>query len=253
MLKGTLSGSKRNDFMKKLTAIAVFMLMAALSLSADIYMKTKTHTDAMSIMGQNTPATDVIAELWIGDNVFVQKSTDSGTIIDLTKNMFYMVNYKDKTYVESPLPLDMAKLLPPEAAAMAGMFTMSATVVPTGDTKKIGSWNCQGYEMTITVMGMPMKTKVWASTDVPFDFAKFAEKFMPALAKGTMRLDDASVKEMMKIKGYQIASEMNAEMMGAKMHVTMDTIEISKKDAPAGIYTVPAGFKKNATMDMPKR
>jgi len=236
--------------MKKLTVIAVILMMTALSLSADIYIKNKTHTDAMSIMGQNTPATDVVAELWISDNVFVQKSADSGMIIDLSKNMFYMVNYKDKTYVESPLPLDMAKLLPPEAAAMAGMFTMSATVTPTGDTKKIGSWNCQGYEMTITVMGMPMKTKVWASTEVPFDFAKFAEKFMPVMAKGAMRLNDASVKEMMKIKGYQIATELNAEMMGAKIRTTMETIEISKKDAPAGIYAVPAGYKKNATMSM---
>jgi hypothetical protein len=65
-----------------------------------------------------------------------------------------------------------------------------------------------------------------------------------------LRLDEASVKEMEKIKGYQIASETSGEIMGAKMRSTQEVLEISKKTAPAGTYAVPAGFKKNATIDM---
>jgi len=236
--------------MKKFIAGLAIVAMAALSLSADVYIKSNSHTDAMSIMGQNTPATDTVSELWISDNALAMVGKDSSTIIDLSKNMFTMVNFEKKSYVETPLPVDFAKLLPPQMAAMAGMIVMSATVNPTGETKKVGQWNCQGYDMTMTVMGMPMKTKVWASTDVPFDTAKFAEKFMPAMTKGMMRLDDASVKEMMKIKGYQIATEVNAEMMGAKIHSTTEVAEISQKSAPAGTYSVPAGFTKSATLDM---
>ena len=236
--------------MKKMLTGMLIVAMAALSLSADIYIKNKAHTDAMSIMGQNSPATDTVSEIWISDNAVAMVSKDSGTIIDLSKNMFTMISFDKKSYVETPLPVDFAKLLPPEMAAMAGMIVMSATVTPTAETKKVGQWNCQGYDMTMTVMGMPMKTKVWASTEVPFDTAKFAEKFMPAMTKGMMRLDDASVKEMMKIKGYQIATEVNAEMMGAKIHSTSEVTEISVKSAPAGIYSVPAGFAKKATMDM---
>lgn len=236
--------------MKKVIVGMMIAAMAVLSLSADIYIKSKSHTDAVQMMGQTTPASDSISETWIGDNAMAMVSDKNATIIDLGKNTFIMINTKAKSYVETPLPVDFAKLLPPQMAQMAGMMIMSATVAPTGETKKIGSWTCQGYDMTMTVMGMPMKTRVWASTDVPFDAAKFAEKFMPAMTKGMMRLDDNSIKEMMKIKGYQIATETNAEIMGAKIHSTNEVVEIAKKSAPAGIYAVPAGFAKKDFLDM---
>ena len=236
--------------MKKLIVGMTIAAMAVLSLSADIYIKSKTHTDAMQMMGQTTPATDSVSETWIGDNAMAMIGDKNVTIIDLGKNMFTMINTKAKSYVETPLPVDFAKLLPPQMAQMASMMVMSATVAETGETKTVGAWKCKGYDMTMTVMGMPMKTRVWASTDVPFDAAKFAEKFMPAMAKGMMRLDENSIKEMMKIKGYQIASETNAEIMGAKIHSTNEVVEITKKSAPAGVYSVPAGFAKKATLDM---
>jgi len=233
---------------KVITGIAI-VAMAALSLSADVYIKSKTHTDAVTMMGQTTPASDAIGEAWLSDNVFYNKTGDNAVLIDLAKNTFMMINYSAKTYVESPLPLDMTKLLPPEAAAMAAMLVRTATVTPSGETKKIGTWNCQGYTQTVTVMGMPMTTKIWATTDLPFDWAKFSGKFLPAVTKSSF-LDDASIKEMAKIKGYMISSETNAEMMGAKIHVTIDVTEISTKTAPAGIYSAPAGFTKTAALDM---
>jgi len=52
--------------MKKFFALMTLVLMAALSLSADIYVKQKTHMDGM--MGQ--PASDTIQEQWISDNAF---------------------------------------------------------------------------------------------------------------------------------------------------------------------------------------
>ena len=65
-----------------------------------------------------------------------------------------------------------------------------------------------------------------------------------------MRLDDASVKEFLKIKGFQIATEMNAEIMGAKMHTTSEVLEIAVKEAPTGIYSVPAGYVKKDTLSV---
>jgi hypothetical protein len=236
--------------MKKVIVGMMIAAMAVLSLSADIYVKSKTHTDAMQMMGQTTPASDSVSETWIGDNALAMIGANNITIIDLGKSTFTMANTKAKTYVETPLPIDFAKLLPPQMASMASMMIMSATVTETSETKTIGAWKCKGYDMTMTIMGMPMKTRVWATTDVPFDAAKFAEKFMPAMTKGMMRLDDNSIKEMMKIKGYQIATETNAEMMGAKIHTTSEVVEITKKSAPAGTYAVPAGFTKKDTLDM---
>jgi hypothetical protein len=232
--------------MKKFFALTAFVLMVALSLSADVYVKQKTHTDGM--MGQ--PATDVIQEQWIGDNAFASVSADQSIIMDMKKNLMYWVNHKSKTYVESTLPMDLTKLLPAEFAAMAGMMTMSATVSPTTETKKVGQWNCTGYDVTITMMGMPMKMRLWATTDVPFDYNQFNAKIWSNVLKGQMMLDEASVKEMMKIKGFQIASEMSGEMMGMKFNTTTEVLEISKKNPPANVYAPPAGYAKKDKLSM---
>jgi hypothetical protein len=232
--------------MKKFFALTALVLMAALSLSADIYVKQKTHTDG--IMGQ--PATDVIQEQWISENAFASVSADQSIIMDMKKNLMYMINHKAKTYVESTLPMDLTKLLPPEFAAMAGMMMMTATVSPTTQTKKVGQWNCTGYDVTITVMGMPMKMLLWATTDVPFDYDQFNAKIWGNMLKGQMMFDDASVKEMMKIKGFQIASETSGEMMGVKFNTTTEVLEISKKNPPANVYAPPAGYAKKDKLSM---
>ncbi len=238
--------------MKKLVIMLVLVAVVTLSLSAaDVYIKTKTHTDAMSVMGQNTPAQDTVSEAWIGDDMFATIAAGQTMVIDLKKNVAYFIYPTTKTYVETPLPLDFAKILPPEAAALAGMMKMTATVTPTTETKKIGSWNCTGYDVNLTMMmGMTMKMRSWATADVPFDAAAFNTKFLGSLLKGQMRLDDASAKEFAKMKGYQVASDMTGDIMGAKMHNTSEVVEMTKKAAPAGTYAVPAGFTKTATISV---
>jgi hypothetical protein len=233
--------------MKKFFALMTLVLMAALSLSAaDIYVKQKTHTDG--IMGQ--PATDVIQEQWIGDNAFASVSADQSIIMDMKKNLMYWIFHKSKTYVESTLPMDLTKLLPPEFAAMAGMMMMTATVSPTTETKKVGQWNCTGYDVTITMMGMPMKMRLWATTDVPFDYNQFNAKIWGNVLKSQMMFDEASAKEMMKIKGFQIASEMSGEIMGMKLSTNTEVLEISKKTPPANVYAPPAGYAKKDKLSM---
>ncbi len=235
--------------MKKLAACLLMVMAVALSLSADIYVKTKSHSDAMTMMGQTQPAKDSFNETWFAEDKMAMLAEGQIYIVDLKKNMMFIVNVNAKSYVESTLPLDIAKLLPPEMAAMAGMLSMTATVNATGEKKKIGNWNCQGFDVKMTIMGMAMPMKIWASADVPFDTSKYMALFSNVL-KGQMRLDDASVKEFQKIKGFQIASEVNAEMMGAKIRQTTEVVEISQKAAPAGTFAPPAGFTKKDKLSM---
>jgi hypothetical protein len=236
--------------MKKLAIAFLIFLTTAPAAFADTYVKSKSHTDAMEIMGQKTPAKDAVMESWITAGKYATGDDSSWFVIDTTKKVAYFINHKDKSYVETPLPLDFAKLLPAEAAGMADMIRMTATVKETKETKKIGTWNCTGYDATLSVMGMQMNMRFWASTAVPFDYATFNSTIMPVVLQGQMRVADSAVAEFSKIKGYQIASELTADIMGAKMNVTQEVIEIGEKPAPAGIYAPPAGYKKNATLSM---
>jgi len=237
--------------MKKIIAVSLMVLAFASFAAADIYVKSKMHSDPMSVMGQSQPAQDSFSEQWIGDSLFAMLSEKNSSVLDLTKNILYIINHKAKTYIEAPLPFDFSSILPAQMATMmSNMMKMTVTVAPTGQKKTVGTWKCDEYDVTMNMMMMPMKMKVYATTDVPFDLKGYMEKVYGTSLKAQFRMDDASVKEMMKIQGFWIASETNMEMMGAKIHTTTEVVEISKKTPPAGVYSVPAGYTKQAKLSM---
>lgn len=233
---------------KALTVFFLFMVLASLA-NADIYIKSKMHSDAFAMMGQSRPAKDEITEQWFNDNQFAFISPEFSIVVDMKKNLLDWILPAQKAYVESALPFDYAKMLDPQMAQMVQMMKMTVTVTPNGQTKTIGQWKCSGYDVSMNMTMMPMKIAVWASTDVPFDFAKFTNIYTNVL-KAQMRLDNASVQEMMKIKGFWIFSETSAEMMGTKIRSTTEVIEISKKTPDASVYSVPAGFTKKDKLSM---
>jgi len=241
---------EKEDILKKAFFVLSAVLLVAAAASADIYVKSKTHTDAFAIMGQSQPAKDETTEQWIAEDKLAFSSSEMSSIVDMTRKLMWLINHKDKTYVEAQLPLDITKLFPPEMAQMMGsMMKMTVTVMPTGQTRTIGQWKCSGYDVSIQMMMMPMKMAVWASTDVPIDLEKFSRLYSNII-KAQLRLDDAAIQEMAKIKGFWIASETTGEVMGAKMRSTTEVIEISKKTPDPSVYTIPAGYTKKDYLDM---
>jgi hypothetical protein len=234
--------------MKKTWFALIVVLAAALMLPADVYIKTTMHTDAFAMMGQNQPAKDEVMEQWIGNNQMVNKAVDKVMIMDMNKKIMLIVNPKDKTYVETALPLDMSKLVPKEAAGMMSMMKLTVKVTPNGQTQKVNKWNCAGYDIDMNMMMMQMKMKVWATTEVPFDWKMFSKMY--ANVSKMQFMDDAAIAELMKVNGFQVASEMTMDMMGSKIKVTSQVVEIAQKTPPAGIYSVPAGFTKKDTLSM---
>lgn len=234
--------------MKKVFFAVVLILAIALLLPADVYIKTNVHTDAFAMMGQNQPAKDEVMEQWVGNNQLANMTGDKIMIMDMNKNLMFIVNPKDKTYVQTTLPLDMTKLVPKEAASMMAMMKVTVKVTPNGQTKKIGKWNCSGYDMDMNMAMMQMKMTVWATTDVPFDWKLFSKMY--ANVSKMQFMDDAAIAEINKISGYQVASEMNMDMMGSKLKVTSQVVEITQKPALAGIYAVPVGYTKKDTLSL---
>jgi hypothetical protein len=201
-----MSLHKKENHMKKLGVLFSLVLVLVAFASADIYIKSKAHTDAFAVMGQSQPAKDETTEQWMGDDTFATITPEMSFVVNLKKNVFYWINHGNKTYLESPLPFDMTKLLDPQMAQMMSqMMKMTVTVTPNGQTKTIGQWKCSGYDVALNMMMMPMKMAVWASTDVPFDVDKFMKLYANIL-KAQLRLDDAAIQEMMKVKGYWIST-----------------------------------------------
>jgi len=196
-----------------------------------------------AFMGQ--PARNQVMEQWIGKNIMATISQDSISIIDLNKKKFYMVMPQQKSYIETDLPVDFMKLMPAQAQAMMKNTanSMSFSVTPNNQTKKVGNWNTKGYNVSMNMMGMQTKMTMWASTDVPFDWKGMSSMYME-LVKSQLKLTEQSMKEFQKIQGFVVLTEV--EVMGMKSVTTV--IEINPNKAPApGVYTVPAGYTKKTT------
>jgi opacity protein-like surface antigen len=236
--------------MTRILASVLLVLLASPTFAADVFVKIKTHSDPIAAGGQAQPARDAVAEQWYGPGKTAQSGGDGGFIVDLEKNMAYMVNHRDKSYVPMPLPIDITKVLPPEVAQMAPRMQMTATVTPTSETRTIGSWPCTGYDVSLTVMGMPMAMRVWASTAVPAALLDSASKVTPVFLQGQMPLTDESVKVFAKIRGFQVATELTADVMGARMRTTTEVVEIVETPAPAGTFAPPAGYAQKATLSL---
>jgi len=227
--------------MKKIALIVTLVVLTTAFLCADVYIKQLTKTGAF--MGQE--AKEVVNEIWLGNNKMATVSPDMSMIMDIAGKKIFLITHANKSYVETDLPLDMSKLLPPQMAAMMDGMTLS--VQPNGQTKKVGNWNTKGYDFTISVMGMNMKMTMWASKDVPFDWKKYSD-MSGELYKAMLKGGESFMKEFEKIDGYPVASEMN--MMGMGLNVEMTTVEISEKSPGAGVYSVPAGYNKTDKMSM---
>jgi hypothetical protein len=238
--------------MRKILAIfSLILAVSSFAAAADVYVKSNVHADAISLAGQDQPARDTVTEQWIGDGKVASISAATSTIVDPNKGLMRIINNKTKTYVETALPLDFAKLLPAQLSGMLQGMKTTATVTATGNKKTFGARSCDEYIVNLNLMMMPMTLRVFATTDVPFDYKNYAEKIQSSLMKSQMiGIDDASIGELGKIKGFWIAQEMTGEIMGAKIHQSTEVVEISSKPAPEGIYEVPSGYTKQDSLSM---
>lgn len=241
--------------MKKtiITVLAgLLMLMTVPAVQADMYIRARASTDPINAYGQNIPAREMIIEQWIGDDFYYQKSEETlSYLYDLKKNKIYLILHRTKSYLELTPPIDFASLLPDEFSQMAqALEQITISVKPTGETRTINNLKCQGYEVEITVLMMPTLMKVWASEEIPSNLKNFTEKIWPELLKLQLRGNDTVKSEMAKIKGLWMAYETRMQTMGLEISSRYQVEEISKKTPPAGIYTVPADFKKKDKLSM---
>lgn len=242
--------------MRKLVTFIVIVVATFTFLSADIYIKQNQHTDEVSMMGQTQPAKDQIQEIWITKNKMATHTADAAMLLDNEKKVMYMVNHSSKSYIEMTMPVDITSYMPDQMKGMIeGMMgSLKVTVTPGNDTKTIKTWNCKGYnvKMEMSMMGMPMvmNMKVWASTDVPFNWEEIMKMMMDNMMRAQMRLSDEAVEEMKKVQGYWISMEMSMKMMGADIKSKNEVLEISEKTPTTNVYAVPAGYTKKDKLSM---
>ena len=246
--------------MKKLIFVAVLILLTALSLSADIYVKSMQRTEAFELMGKKNPQKVEIREMWMGKDRFVQHTEEMSILVDYAKEKIVIMIHPEKLYIEVSTDIDREKLLamvPPKVAdVIKSIKVTDVKVTLDGPKKKIANWNCESSDMEMTfqipaLSIMPkFKMKLWYTKDVTFDYKAFtqgAEEFFGKYIVGLLGIDEASsieLEKMEKIDGFQIAADIVIEIFGTQIKVESQNLEVAEKPAPPGIYAVPKDYKK---------
>ncbi len=245
---------KEKRFLKWGMAL-IFLTLMFQNAYADIYMKQKQHTDAITMMGQTQPATDVINESWITADKIVMMTEKQKVIMDMDKKSMTMINHETKSIVDMPMDFsknmdqkgDMSAEEKAEFQQLMGkMMQIDVKVEETNERKKIGKWNCRKYLQTINMAMGTTNSEIWATEDIKMDkdlYVKYSVGIlsqMPGMSQNT----SAITQELKKIKGVQVYSEQTITMMGQAMKSSIELIEFKEGKAPSNIFDLPAEYKK---------
>ncbi|OPZ57691.1 MAG: hypothetical protein BWY87_01591 [Deltaproteobacteria bacterium ADurb.Bin510] len=241
---------------KKLVLVLLLTLMLPGALLADTYMKQRTHTDAVVIMGQTQPAKDSVEDVWIKSGMVNTRSGSQGSLLRLDQKKLYSLNHAAKTYTEQSLNfgkmMNDAGMTAEQQAMLkkfaGSMLKTSVAVKDTGETKKIGKWNCRKYVQTIKSGAGPITAEIWTTTDIKADYGQLAE-WQAALRSIQPGLSDqyaALSQELKKMNGVPVLTVSTAKIMGASVRTVTELLDFKTGTAPAGTFELPQGYNRKS-------
>ena len=216
--------------------------------TADVYMKQKvTQPEA-----KDKKNIEQIQETWITDTKVRTNTGDQSTIFDVGKNMLITIDHAKKKYTE--IPLDFSIVSSDEnqqdtndlPSFMQKFVKMEVSVQPTDEKKQIGEWNCQKYLQMVNMAMVTTESEIWASQDIHVNtevYQKFSAALM-ASQPGFYKILQDMMKESEKIKGVVVLQKTASKVIGKTMETMTELLEVKEVDAPADLFTVPAGYKK---------
>lgn len=240
--------------MKRIVFCSILaLLFATTTVSADLYVKIESSTGEHYRGGMVQPAEDETSEMWIASKKMAFATESLKLIIDLEKNLFTMVTLSDNGYVQGELPLAFGKFLSEQEAGQVAMYAYQGSVKKLDQTKKVGEWPCQGYEILnwIPYQGGKVNERdmvAWVTTEVPCDLDTLNQMTRHLLALSNF--SDELITELLTIRGLRIAADSTRYNEGMAITTTERVVVLEEKEAPAGTYAVPEGGTKKEALTL---
>lgn len=239
--------------------VLVLVGICAVSSSADLYLKYKKTTDAYKVAGSSVPVEELESVAWIGKkNAFYSDGDGNSSIVTFANETMVLVDTKNSCYTK--INLDSAQALFDDAMNEAGgdgenavamkammqgmmgsMMKNSVTIEKTGEKKKIGTWNCTGYTVTMQVAMSDTKSNIWVTDEIKIDPVYFNMVKNGVMAK--LPGFESVAKELEKLKGIPVETVTTSQVMGTTIKTIEVLVESGEKSPPSGIYAIPEGFK----------
>ncbi len=226
---------------KKSFLFFIMLIVTSSFIYSDVYIKREVHTDSYYEDGLMHPAVDRVIETWIGNKKMAYISKSRIIIVDLNKNLMFFINKNEKTYVEIPLPFELAKVVTKQIAPDLQYSAFNGTVETTKESKTIGRWKCRCYNINGSGP-YGREIKAWVYPTPPFDMDTYNKMNINVLK--LHNYDGNFIKEMQKIKGIEIRLDETVYFRGSIRKRTDKILEISKKTPKTIPYSIPPGYKK---------
>ncbi len=233
--------------MRRLTLFILCLAFVPAMLRADTWMKVREHADASYHHGTVDPAVDSESEIWIGGGRIASIDKDRHYIIDVTAGRLIVAEKADTAYVETTLPFSLSVILPEEVRPRAAMFQATGEVTRLEETRMIGGRLCRGMDGTFVDR--------LSRNQVQRDRANRVDRRGPAGRRRDSRdyydvvwkmnnFNDGFVAALKGMGGWEMMTESVTYSEGQAVKSYSLVEEIAEKEAPAGVYEVPGGYRK---------
>jgi hypothetical protein len=230
---------------KVVSALLIFAFCGCLS--ADVHIIEEMHADAYYYGGVTQPAIDRTTELWIGDAILSQSAGNMQVIVDRASEQLTVVNHGDSTFVQCSLPFQWAELVSEEMAERLGNYQVRGNCGKTDLTREIRGRSCTCLEAESWIIVeetqyYPTEWASWLTTDLPIDWASFADMYKVLLQLANLQSD--FVEELLNFEGYPLMVERKMYLKGFSRDETVEVTELSQQEAPHHVYAVPEGYSE---------
>jgi hypothetical protein len=167
--------------------------------------------------------------------------------VDDTAKKVIIIFPTQKTYAESPLPLDMKNLTDEESWNRLQNYQTRGKVETTDQHRRIGRWDCRAFKVTVDVP-TPLEITYWATEDLPFDWRKAAALALPI--RKLANYSEEYIEALSLIQGHPVLIETTIFISGSSFGSVSKVAEISESSAPDDIFAIPEGFEKKERLSI---
>lgn len=215
----------------------------------DVFLKIKMHTDPYYTSGRAIPADDYIKQVWLHNDKLAVISTWKKIIVDKVKQIMYICNLKNKTYVEAKLPLILDNFLAENIIQYFSTRKLKGKWEVTGKNKKIGRWSCRTYNASLWAgskdsPSFAVDAQYFYTNEVPFNITKFRELYLFVSRLENYRFQDTTFESMNALAGIQVGINSTVYTDSVNITTTEQLLEVSHKKADPSIYSLPDNYKK---------
>lgn len=227
---------------------AVFVSFLATGiLDADVMVKEIRHSDAFYTNGMVIPEENIEIQWWVGKNKITCITPAWQLSLDRDAKSFLVSNLQEKTYLEIPVPITLANHADQPLIERLAKYTISGSFKNTGEKVDVEKKPCvvfQGQEKLFFEDNVfyERDRKLMVTTEVMFDWTLQDELLLCIV--NIFHPQPSYLGELKKINGCTWVATNTFLFRGTEIKTSSRIVEMTEKDAPGGIYGVPAGFNK---------